>query len=257
MTSGAATLKTAVPSRQKSERIPLDFGVARLLAPGGTKTSKSRRGEGYDAIVGLVSGTAAFTVEILGAPAVLNRQGGLEQPGTFVLLETIASVADAESGKQVALIDRQVRSTFVKARVTAGASKVEDIQHTIELIPIYAWRRIEGTFVISPTDIVLVSGSPGTIIDARADTAVGALATVALPVPPAGTRRMTIQNTGPSGSRIRVRQVGGPAGSGVLLTSLGSTSFGGADGAIAPVVAEDVTSAPGLATTVGITFERG
>lgn len=256
MTSGAATLKTAVPSRQKAERIPLDFGVVRLLAPSQSVTSKPRRAEGYDAIVGLVTGSTAFTLEILGAPAVLNKQGGLEQPGTFVLLESIASVVDSESGLQVALCDRQVRSTFVQARVTAGGSKVSEIQQTLELVPIYAWRRIEGTFVIQPTDVVLIAGSPGTVINAVPDTPVGALATVALPVPPAGTRRMTIQNTGGSGSRIRVRQVGGPAGSGVLLTSLGSTSFGGADGAIAPVEAEDVAPGAGLATTVGVTFEE-
>lgn len=255
--SDSATLETAVPSRQKTERIALDFGVVRLLAPAQAVTSRARRGQGYDAIVGMVTGDAAFTLEILGAPAVLNRQGGLEQPGTFVLMDTIASVVDSESGLHVAFCDLQVRSTFLKARVTAGAAKVSEIQYSLELVPIYAWRRVDAEVVFDPTDVVLVAGSPGTIIDARADTAIGALATVPLPVPPANTRRMTIQNTGAAGSRIRVRQVGGPAGAGVLLTSLGSTSFGGADGAIAAVEVEDVTAGAGLATTVGITFERG
>lgn len=243
-------LQTAVPSRQKAERIPLDFGVVSLLAPTLAATSRSRRSQGYDALVGLISGSAAFTVEILGAPAVPNRSGGLEQPGTYVLLETITSSIDSESGQQRVLVDHQVQTPFVRARITAGAAKVEQIQHTLELIPIYSWKP-DGLNVV-----VNVAGSPGNTIDAQPDTAVGALATVPLPVPPAGTRRMTIQNTGAAGSRIRVRQVGGPAGSGILLTSLGSISFGGTDGAIAAVEAEDVTAAPGLATTVGVTFEE-
>lgn len=150
-------LHTAVPSRQKSERIPITFSVVDLLAPTKTSTSRARRSEGYDAIVGLVSGTAAFTVEILGAPAVLNKQGGLEQPGAFVLLDTIVSSLDSESGRQLVIIERQIRSTFVKVRITAGVAKVEQIQQTIELIPIYAWRKVETGLVIPnplPVDIV-------------------------------------------------------------------------------------------------------
>lgn len=246
------TLSTAVASRQKAERIPIDLGVVRLLAPGRTVTSRPRRSQGFDAIVGIVSGTAAFTVEILGAPAVPNKEGGLEKPGTFGLLDTIASSADTESGRQVAQIAQQIRSTFIKVRITAGGTKVESIEQTIELVPIYAWR----TVATSPSEPILVIGSPGTTITAVPDTPVGALATVPLPVPLSGTRRMTVQNTGPAGSRIRVRQVGGPAGSGTLLTSLGSTSFGGADGAIAALEAEDVAAGAGVATTVGMTFER-
>jgi len=165
--------QTAVPSRQKPERIPLDFGVVSLLKPAGVVTSRSRRAHGYDAIVGLVSGTAAFTVEILGAPGVPNRSGGLEQPGTYVLLETIASAADAESGRQVALIDRQVRSPFVRARVTAGAAKVEQIQNTIELIPIYAWRRVD----LVADEVVISVATIGTPLTAskQQDLAAGAL----------------------------------------------------------------------------------
>jgi hypothetical protein len=105
-------------------------------------------------------------------------------------------------------------------------------------------------------NVVITGVVPGTIIAAQPDTPVTALGTSALPVPPAGTRRMTVQNTGPTNSRIRVREVGGAAGSGILLTSLGSTSFGGADGALAALEAEDVTDTPGLATTVGVTFEE-
>jgi hypothetical protein len=115
--------------------------------------------------------------------------------------------------------------------------------------PINALNPLPVAAIISPSP-------PGTIINSVPDTAVGALATVPLTAPPAGTRRMTIQNTGPANSRIRVRQVGGAAGSGVLLTSLGSTTYGGADGALAALEAEDVTANPGQATTVGMTFEE-
>ena len=123
------------------------------------------------------------------------------------------------------------------------------VLHDENGIPIGPLNPLPVSVTISPTP-------PGTVIDSVPDTAVGALATVALPVPPAGTRRMTIQNTGPSNSRIRVRQVGGAAGSGVLLTSLGATSYGGVDGAIAALEVQDVTANPGQATTVGVTFEE-
>lgn len=96
--------------------------------------------------------------------------------------------------------------------------------------------------------------TPGTTITTSADAAVGVGATVPLTVPPANTRRMTIQVTGGDATtRIRVREVGGAAGSGKLLDLLGSTLYGGADGAIAPVEVENVA---GPAATVMIQFER-
>ena len=105
-------------------------------------------------------------------------------------------------------------------------------------------------------NVIITGVVPGTVIAAQADTAVPALTIVPLPVAPAGTRRMTVQNTGPAGSLVRIRQVGGAAGSGIKIGSLGSTSFGGADGAIAALEAEDVSGGAGVATTIGVTFEE-
>jgi hypothetical protein len=95
-------------------------------------------------------------------------------------------------------------------------------------------------------------GGTGTVVTTAADTAVGIAATVALPVAPLGTKRMTVQNTGGAGTMIRVREVGGPAGSGVLLPSLGFAVYGGVDGAVAALEVEEVA---GIATTVAVQFE--
>jgi hypothetical protein len=105
---------------------------------------------------------------------------------------------------------------------------------------------------------LIVSGvisdvSPGTVITSPPDIIVGVAATVPLPVPPADTRRMTVQNTGPAGSFIRVREIGGAAGAGTLLGRFSSRTFGGVDGAIAPLEVEEVV---GTATTASIVFER-
>jgi hypothetical protein len=102
--------------------------------------------------------------------------------------------------------------------------------------------------------IISVSPVPGTTITTPADIAVAPGATVALPAVPPGTRRRTIQVTGgDSTTRIRVREVGAGAGRGRLLTLLGSTLYGGADGAIAPLEVENVA---GPAATVMVQDER-
>lgn len=118
-----------------------------------------------------------------------------------------------------------------------------------------------GNLTIAATvaGTVLVVGSPGTVITTSADAAVGIGATVALTVPPAGTRRMTVQNTGPAGSFIRVREAGGAAGSGIILPRFGQETYGGSDGAIAALEVQDVSLAVNgvaVATTVCIQFER-
>jgi hypothetical protein len=96
---------------------------------------------------------------------------------------------------------------------------------------------------------------PGSTITTGADTTVAPGATVPLPAPPSGTRRMTVQFVGGDGSsRVRVREVGGAPGTGIMLALLGSVSYGGADGAIAPLEVENV--AGGVNVTVAIQFER-
>jgi hypothetical protein len=101
---------------------------------------------------------------------------------------------------------------------------------------------------------ITIDLTPGTTITTPADIAVAPGATVALPAVPPGTRRRTIQVTGgDSTTRIRVREVGAGAGRGRLLTLLGSTLYGGADGAIAPLEVENVA---GPAATVMVQDER-
>jgi hypothetical protein len=97
-----------------------------------------------------------------------------------------------------------------------------------------------------------VVGEPGASITTDVDTPIPAGPAVALPVAPAGTRRMTVQNVSTvAGTNIRVREVGGVGG--ILLYPGGSTSFGGADGAIAALEAVLVSGAG--PADVGMTYE--
>jgi hypothetical protein len=107
-----------------------------------------------------------------------------------------------------------------------------------------------GELIVSAT---VTPTPPGTVITSPADTPVGVAATVPLPVPPAGTTRMTVQVTaGDATTRIRIREVGGVAGAGRLLTLLASTMYGQEGGAIAALEAENVV---GPISAVSVTFE--
>lgn len=105
---------------------------------------------------------------------------------------------------------------------------------------------------------ISVKGSPGATITTDPDVTVNAGATVALGAIPAGTRRFTVQNTGPAGTWVRCREAGGTAGSGQLFPRLGQYTYGGADGAIAQLEIEDVSLAVGgsaVATTIAVQYE--
>jgi hypothetical protein len=99
----------------------------------------------------------------------------------------------------------------------------------------------------------------GSTITTDPDVAVPVGTTQPLGVIPSGTRRMTVQNTGPAGTWIRVREVGGGAGVGKLFPRLGEYTYGGSDGALAQLEVEDVSAAVGglaVATTVAVQYER-
>lgn len=105
---------------------------------------------------------------------------------------------------------------------------------------------------------ISVKGVPGVTITTEDDVAVAAGATEPLAVPPAGTRRMTVQNTGPAGTWVRVREIGASPGMGRLLPRLGEATYGGADGAIGDLEVEDVSLAVGgvaVPTTISVQFE--
>jgi hypothetical protein len=96
-------------------------------------------------------------------------------------------------------------------------------------------------------------GSPGDTITTSPDTTVASSATVALATPPAHTRRMTVQVTdGDASTRIRIREAGGAAGSGIIISLLQSLVYGGADGAIGALEAENVA---GPDAAVAVQFE--
>lgn len=101
---------------------------------------------------------------------------------------------------------------------------------------------------------VLTIGHPGDTITTNANTAVAANATaVPLPPPPAGTKRMTVQNVGNPGCLVRIREVGGPAGSGIVFPLYMTKEYGGGDGALAGLEADEIA---GVNAAVAIQFER-
>lgn len=185
-------------------------------------------------------GAAAVTADLSGLGHPIAGGGGSSGGGGGAPA-SIVELKDGNGGTTLASVKLDGMPIGAQGSVLAGGEDSLGVQHALAV-------NAAGQLVISVGTV-----SPGTTIDAVPDTVVGIGATVPLPVPPAGTRRMTVQNTGPAGSIIRVRQVGGPAGAGTKLTSFGSTSFGGADGAIAAIEAQEIS---GVATTVGVTFEE-
>jgi len=86
-----------------------------------------------------------------------------------------------------------------------------------------------------------VEGAPGNKIGPFAADVVVPIgpAVVVLAAAPAGTRRVTVQNTSTGGNKtFRVREMGGALGTGYLIDSLQSVAFGGADGAVARLEVE-------------------
>jgi hypothetical protein len=113
---------------------------------------------------------------------------------------------------------------------------------------------VSGLYRLAVDAVITVAPPPpGGTITSPADTVVGIGATVALAAVPAGTSRMTVQVTdGDSTTRVRIRESGGTAGAGILLSLLGSRVYGGADGALGALEAQNVV---GPASAVAVQFE--
>jgi len=95
---------------------------------------------------------------------------------------------------------------------------------------------------------------PGQTLVSAPDTALAPGAILPLPVPPFGARRMVVQVTSGDAATtvIRIREVGGLAGAGIILVKYGSRVFGGGEGALAPLEAENIA---GPASSVAVQFE--
>jgi hypothetical protein len=107
---------------------------------------------------------------------------------------------------------------------------------------------------VGPDSPIPTKGQPGTTITSEPFVPVAAGATVPLPAIPSGTRSMTVQiPVGSALSNILIREVGGTPGTGRLLTYLASTLFGGADGAVQQLEAENIA---GPDAEVSVIFER-
>lgn len=164
-------------------------------------------------------------------------------PGTGQFVEPVQVEVTSDIGADVAVDGGAPPGTDLRGLAVMGYYQVGDQLFVLRT-------NAAGELIVSAS---ITPAPPGTVITSPVDTPVGAAATVALPAPPVGTTRMTVQVTsGDATTRVRVREVGGAAGSGRLLTLLGSTLYGDPGGAIAAIEAENVA---GPATTVSVTFE--
>lgn len=94
---------------------------------------------------------------------------------------------------------------------------------------------------------------PGTVVHTEEDVPVPAGQIVPLAGIPPHARRQCIQITeGDETTLVRIRELGGAAGSGIILAFLDIKHFGGADGALTRLEAENVA---GPDSAVAVQFE--
>lgn len=211
-------------------------------------TGPIRDGKGHAAIHVGSSNNTAHTVKILQA---------WRTTGPFVTVASQAAALDPESGLYTAEIECPIIRKYVQVIVDAPAPGLgADFEVGGYFLP-----RADSPLLLSSggNPPAPPAPAPGATITTDADVAVGTGATVPLGAIPAGTKRFTVQNTGPAGTWIRVREVGGAAGSGKLMPRLGEYTYGGSDGAIAQLEVQDVSAAVAgvaVATTVCVQYER-
>ncbi len=228
--------------RQFPERVRLLTPPNTFVGGSTSFTGPINDGQGHSAIHVATSNNTAHTIKLLMA---------WRPTGPFVQVASQAAAVDPVTGLYTAEIQSSILRRFVKVLIDAPAPGLGvDFEVGAYFLP-----RADSPFLGSSggNPPAPPAPAPGTVITTAPDTVVGIGATVPLPVPPAGTKRMTIQNTGPSGSVFRLRELGGVAGSGIKIVIFGQETYGGADGAIAPLEVEEVA---GIATSVAIQFER-
>lgn len=186
------------------------------------------------------SGAGDVTPDLIGFGHPIAGGGGGSGGGGGGGSPSIVELEDGNGGTTRASVKLDGVPIGAQGSVLAGGRDAGGVQRALAV-------NSAGQLVIS-----IGPSTPGATITTSPDTVVGIGATVPLPAPPAGTTRMTVQNTGPSGSVIRVRELGGVAGAGIKLVIFAQETYGGEDGAIAPLEVEEVA---GIATTVSIQFE--
>lgn len=135
-----------------------------------------------------------------------------------------------------------------------AATRVAGVPSLEELAKLFGfdgavWRRVSVNGAGQLVVVMAAPPTPGTTITSST-TAVGIGATVALPIPPAGTLGAIYSNIGGAGSIVLIRETGGPAGAGVMLFRGGNIIYTTAVDAM--TVQEFAT--PGVATTITSQF---
>lgn len=232
-----------IQTRQKDDLLFERKPDADAVAAGDSIQFPTRRVVGYGVVRFLAVADVTMRLRIEEAPT---------PEGPWIETSRTSSVVSTSGAGQLICVAIEPCSVYMRVFLDNTSGSDAELTLTGHGHPV-AGGGGGGGGVIPPGTTVNVIDSPGTVITSPADVAVGPGATVPLPVPPAGTRRMTIEVTGgDSTTRIRVREAGGVAGAGRLLVLLGSTMYGEAGGAIEALEVENVA---GPAATVGISFE--
>jgi hypothetical protein len=246
MSSKAKSGMSAV--RQYTESIRQLTPPNTFVAGATSFTGPIRDGKGHSALHVGSSNNTAHTVKILQA---------WRSTGPFVTVATQAAALDPVSGLFTAEMECPIIRKYIQVVIDAPAPGLgADFEVGGYFLP-----RADSPFLASSggNPPAPPSPAPGSTITTDPDVAVPVGTTQPLGLIPAGTRRFTVQNTGPAGTWIRVRELGGAAGVGKLMPRLGEYTYGGSNGAIAQLEVEDVSLAVGgvaVATTVAVQYER-
>lgn len=230
----------AIASRQRTD--PL-FESTDLLATGATFSSVRRDTRGYGSLTILAFSDLSFRIRI---------EEALSSDGPWTEVARITSALN-EAGTDQGVYRRIVPiGSFMRVFVdNLGVTDMTRFQFSVRGLPVGDPANAAGGDITA--DVTVTDVTPGATITTPANTAVGIGATVGLPAIPANTRRIRVQATGgDSTTTVLVREVGAGAGRGILLTNNGSTTYGGADGAIEALEAEN---SAGPAVTVRVQFE--
>lgn len=234
-----------IPSSQK----PLLVGESEtVLVNGASFETDLTLSEGYGTLKVLAISDVAGVVDVI---EYAYDEEDANDDGTVT--QSRATAADSD-GNQVSSGDYPISGRYIQVRFrnTSGSNQAR-FKFVAYLIPINSFGGVfddEGRLIVVGGDV-----APGETITSPADTSIGAGTTQSLPAVPANTRRMTVQNTGPAGSLVRIREMGGTAGTGIILPRFGIKEYGGADGALERLEAQDVSNPAVGTVTVAVQFE--
>ena len=237
----------AITTQQAVEEV---LESTELLAASASEESPVIRSQGFDVLLVFGWADQAFQIDILERCISDDDEDTETQPDEVRTAVAVSSI-DATTGRQFIAQRFDIHGKFVQIRRTNSSTTTAMTQSRLcaYLLPIGVAGAAGGGGGSGSPD------GPGDTIASKADVVIPA-ATVAnilnAPDIPAGTRTVTITNTGANPVRVREKGAGGGASRGQLLQDTGNAmTIGGSDGAIAELEAFST-----LGSSVGFLFER-